>query len=136
MAIRRGMPPRLATLEYVVEVAKDWTLARFAAAQNSEFVLMPHRFELCGSAIQRHAISPDSPEATSPFDAVRRTPRPTAWSHSAVATILCDCETGTVEHEQEVVEILALDGDDVLAEVAYVIRIVGLPPCLGPFSSP
>ena len=30
---RSGMPPRIATIEYLVEVAKDWTLARFAAAR-------------------------------------------------------------------------------------------------------
>ena len=30
---RSGTPPRIATIEYLVEVAKDWTLARFAAAE-------------------------------------------------------------------------------------------------------
>ncbi len=130
------MPSRVATIEYVVEVAKDWTLATFVAAESSEFVLLPHRFELCGTAVRRYAVSLNSPEARSPFDAVRRTQRPTAWSHSAVLTVLADSETGTVEFEQEVVEILAMDGDDVLAEAASVIRISGLPPCLGPFWCP
>ena len=136
MAGRGGMPSRVATLEYVVEVAKDWTLASFAAAQSSEFVLMPHRFELCGTAVRRHAISPDSPEASFPLDVVRRVQRPTAWSHTAMATFLADTETGAEEFDQEVVEILAMDDDDVLAEAAFVIRISGLAPCLGPFSCP
>jgi len=40
-----------------------------------------------------------------------------------------------VQYEQEIVEILALDDSDVLAECAFVVRIEGCPPCLGPFSS-
>ena len=130
------MPPCVATIEYLVEVAKDWTLARFAAAQSSEFVLGPHRFELCDGGVRRHALAPDSPEAASPFDAVRRAPTPTAWSHSTVVTLLADSDTGTVEFEQEMIEILAMEGETVLAEAAAVIRIPGLPPCLGPFHSP
>ena len=60
------MPPGIATVEYLIEVAKDWTLARFAAAETSEFVLGPHRFELAGAGVQRYALRPDSPEAASP----------------------------------------------------------------------
>jgi hypothetical protein len=130
------MPPRIATIEYLVEVAKDWTLARFAAAQSSEFVLGPHRFELSGGRVRRNALAPDSPEAASPFDAIRRAPIPTAWSHSTVVTMLADSATGTVEFEQEMIEILAMEGETVLAEAAAVIRIPGLPPCLGPFHCP
>jgi hypothetical protein len=40
-----------------------------------------------------------------------------------------------VQYEQEIIEILALDDADVLAECAFVVRIEGLPPCLGPFWS-
>ncbi len=133
MASKSGMPSPLATLEYVVEVAKDWTLARFAAAQRSEFVLGAHRFELCGTAIRRHPIAPGTPEASSPFDAIRRVDRPTVWAHNAVAIVLADSETGTLAFEEEVVEILAMEDDDVFADAASVIRISGLPPCLGPF---
>jgi len=130
------MPPRIATIDYLVEVAKDWTLARFAAAQSSEFVLGPHRFELLGAGVRRHALAPDSPEAASPLEAVRRAPAPTAWSHSTLVTLLADSDTGTLEFEQEMIEILAMEGDIVLAEAATVIRIPGLAPCLGPFHSP
>lgn len=130
------MPQRLATIEYLVEVAKDWTLARFAAAQSSEFVLDPHRFELRDGGVRRHALTPDSREAASPFDAVRRAPTPTAWSHSTVVTLLADSDMGTVEFEQEMIEVLAMEGETVLAEAASVIRIPGLPPCLGPFHCP
>jgi hypothetical protein len=133
---RSGTPPRIATVEYLVEVAKDWTLARFAAAQRSDFVLGPHRFELSGAGVRRHALAPDSPEAASPFDVVRRAPTPTAWSHSTLVTLLADSDTGTVEFEQEMVEVLAMDGEMVLAEAAAVIRIAGLAPCLGPFHCP
>ena len=133
---KSGTPPRIATIEYLVEVAKDWTLARFAAAQSSEFVLGPHRFALRDGGVRWHALAPDSPEAASPFDAVRRAPAPTVWSHSTLVTLLADSDTGTVEFEQEMVEILAMEGEMVLAEAAAVIRIAGLPPCLGPFQSP
>jgi hypothetical protein len=122
-------------LEYVIEVAKDWTLARFAAAQASDFALPPHRFELCGNTVQRHAIPPRSPEGRSPLDAVRRTQRPTAWIHSTVLTVLAGSETDPVQYEQEIVEVLALDDADVLADCAFVVRIEGFPPCLGPFWS-
>jgi hypothetical protein len=130
------MPPRIATIDYLVEVTKDWTLARFAAAQSSEFVLGPHRFELRGARVQRYALAPDSLEAASPLEAVRRAPAPTAWSHSTLVTLLADSDTGTLEFEQEMIEILAMEGNVVLAEAATVIRIPGLAPCLGPFHSP
>jgi hypothetical protein len=133
---RSDAPPRIATIEYLVEVAKDWTLARFAAAQSSHFVLGPHRFELSGADVRRRALAPDSPEATSPIDAIRRAPTPTAWSHSTLVTLLADSETGTLEFDQEMVEILAMEDEIVLAEVAAVIRIPGLAPCLGPFHCP
>jgi len=129
------MPSGVSTLEYVVEVAKDWTLARFAAAQADDFVLAPHRFELCGNTVHRHAIPPRSAEGRSPFDAVRRTRQPTAWSHSAFLSVLAGSDSDPVHYEQEIVEILALDDDDVLAECAFVVRIEGFPPCLGPFWS-
>jgi hypothetical protein len=130
------MPSRIATIEYLVEVAKDWTLARFADAESSEFVSGPHRFELTGGGVRRHALAPDSREAASPFDAIRRALTPTAWSHSTVVTLLADSDTGTVEFEQEMIEILAMEGETVAAEAAAVIRIPGLPPCLGPFHCP
>jgi hypothetical protein len=47
--------------------------------------------------------------------------------------ILIDTETGTVGYEQEIVEVLAVDGHDLLAEAAFVARAPGLPPCLGRF---
>jgi hypothetical protein len=125
--------PHLGTLEYVVEVAKDWTRARFAAAQTAEFALAPHRFELLGAAVRRRAVSPASPEGQSPFDAVRRVRNPTAWAHGTVVTLLADCDAGTAQYDQEAVEILAMQGTDVLVECAFVVRIDGLPPCLGRF---
>jgi hypothetical protein len=133
---RSGTPRRIATIEHLVEVAKEWTLARFAAAEHSEFVLVPHRFELWGAGVRRHALSPGSLEAASPFDAIRRAPRPTVWSHSTLVTLLAESHTGAVEFEQEMVEILAMDDEVVLAEAAAVIRIPGRAPCLGPFSCP
>jgi hypothetical protein len=33
------------TVEHLVAAAKQWTLARFAAAQSSGFVLPAHRFD-------------------------------------------------------------------------------------------
>jgi hypothetical protein len=133
---RSGTPARIATVEYLVEVAKDWTLARFAAADHSEFALVPHRFELWGGRVRRHALPPDSREAASPFDAIPRAPRPIVWSHSTPVTLLADSHMGTVEFEQEMVEILGMHDETVLAEAAAVIRISGHAPCLGPFHCP
>jgi hypothetical protein len=121
------------SLEQVVQLAEQWALAQFAAARTTGFALAPHRFELHGGAVRCHAIPAKSPEAQSPFDVVQRTNMPTVWAHSAVLTVLSDSDTGTDEHEEEVVEILAMDGSDVFAEFAYVIRIPGFPPCLGRF---
>jgi hypothetical protein len=129
----RRMQPQVGTLEYVVEVAKDWTNARFAEAHTADFALAPHRFELFGAAVHRRAISPLSLEGQSPFDAVRRVEHPTAWAHGTVLTMLADSESGTAQYDQEAVEILAMEGTDVLVECAFVIRVGGLPPCLGPF---
>ncbi|MBV8990782.1 MAG: hypothetical protein JO372_19700 [Solirubrobacterales bacterium] len=53
-----------------------------------------------------------------------------------MVTVLADLESTTVAVEQEVVEVLAVDGDVVLAEAAAVVRIPGLPPCLGAFEAP
>jgi hypothetical protein len=131
----KQMQTRLGSLEELVEVAKRWTLTRFALARKSHFALDPVRFELWGGVVRRHAISPESLEGRSPFDAVQRTSRPTVWAHGAVMTVLSDSDTGTVEYEQEVVEILAMDASEGFAEFAYVIRIPGLPPCLGPFQA-
>ena len=124
-----------APLRQTVRAAERWAVARFAIAQTPDFALAPHRFELLGGAVRRRAVSPGSAEGRSPLEAVERANWPTAWAHSAVITVLCDSEAGTVEYEQEVVEILAMDGSDVLAEYAYVARIPGFPPCLGPFQS-
>jgi len=129
------MPSGVGTLEYLVEVAKDWAVARFADAQTSDFALEPHRFELRGAAVRRYPVSPDSLEGRSPFDAVTWARRATAWAHNAVLTLIADGEIGTDHYEQEVVEILAMENTDVVAECAYVVRIDGVPPCLGPFWS-
>jgi hypothetical protein len=128
-------PSGLASLQYVLEVAKDWTVASFAAAQHCDFVPAPHRFELCDHAVRRSAVSAHSPEARSPLEAVRTTAQPTAWTHCTLATVLVDTEDGTVAREQEVIEILAMDDSDVLAEVAFIVRIRDVPPCLGRFWS-
>jgi hypothetical protein len=136
MTGRSGTPSRIATIEYLVEVVKDWTLARFAAAETSEFVLVPHRFELRGARVRRRALAPGCREAASPLDAIRRAPIPTVWTHSTLVTLLAESASRTVEFEREMVEILAMDGATVFAEAAAVIRIPGLAPCLGRFHSP
>ena len=128
--------PRIAEIDYLVEIAKDWTVSSFACAQKSGFTLTPHRFELTGTCVRRSRLKPGSLEAASPLDAVPEVSHPTAWSHGTVVTVLADLESTTVAVEQEVVEVLAVDGDVVLAEAAAVVRIPGLPPCLGAFEAP
>jgi hypothetical protein len=58
------------------------------------------------------------------------------WSHSTVVTLLADAGADTLEFEQEVIEILAMEGEAVLAEAAAVVRVPGLGVCLGPFHGP
>ena len=128
--------PRVAEIDYLVEIAKDWTVSSFACAQKSEFTLMPHRFELTATGVRRRRLKPGSLEAASPLDAITDVSNPTAWSHGTVVTMLVDLESTTAAVEQEVVEILAVDGEVVLAEAAAVVRIAGLPPCLGAFEAP
>jgi hypothetical protein len=78
-------------------------------------------------------VASGSAEAQSPLAVAEQTNRPTAWCRGDVTMILIDTETGTVAYEQEIVEVLAVDGGDLLAEAAFVARAPGLPPCLGRF---
>jgi hypothetical protein len=126
----------MAEIDYLVEIAKEWTVSCFASARSSQFMLAPHRFELTETGVRRRHVKPSSVEAESPLDAVVDVSHPTAWSHGTVVTLLVDSGPATSAVEQEVVEILAVDGEVVLAESAAVIRIPGLPPCLGAFGAP
>ncbi len=129
-------PAGVATVEYLVRVAKAWTRSRFAAAQSSQFELAAHRFELSAAGFRRVTLPDGSPEANGPLDAVARVSAPTVWSHSTVVTTLADSGADTLEFEHEVIEILAMDGEAVLAEAAAVVRVPGLGVCLGPFQRP
>lgn len=124
--------PLLGTLDYLAEVAKDWARHRFAAASRSDFALTPHRFELRGTGVRRRRVPASSPEAASPLACAPAT-RPTAWCRTDTILVVSDTETGTISYEQEIVEVLALAGDELLAEAAFVARMPGLPPCLGRF---
>jgi hypothetical protein len=128
-------PPLVGTLDYLAEVAKDWARQRFANAQRGDFTLPPHRFELRGDRVRRRRIRPSSPEAHSRLAAPGDTIRPTAWCHAAILTLLTDTGTETIAREQEIVEVLVSDGDEIIAEAAFVARIPGFPPCLGRFRS-
>jgi hypothetical protein len=134
MSLEQGqIPPLLGSLDYLAEVAKDWATHRFATATRSDFTLAPSRFDLHRHGVRRRQVPPGSTEALSPLAVANATTRPTAWCRADVTTVLIDTETGTVAYEQEIVEILAIDGDDLLAETAFVARAPGLPPCLGRF---
>ena len=130
------IPPLLGSLDYLVEVAKDWATHRFATANRSDFTLAPSRFDLHRHGVRRRQVASGSAEAESPLAVAEQTSRPTAWCRGDVATILIDTDTGTVGYEQEIVEVLAIDGDELLAEAAFVARAPGLPPCLGRFQPP
>jgi hypothetical protein len=134
MSVEHGqIPPLLGSLDYLAEVAKDWARHRFATASRSDFALATSRFDLHRRGVRRRRVASGSAEAESPLAVAEETTRPTAWCHGDVTMILIDTETGTVGYEQEIVEILAVDGDDLLAEAAFVARAPGLPPCLGRF---
>lgn len=128
-------PSWTAEASYLVEIAKDWAVSRFASADKSDFILGTHRFELSDTGVRRHRVKPGSPESVSPLDAVAQPSAPTAWSHSTFVTLLVDSGSTTTAVEQEVVEVLAVDRDGVLAVSAAVVRIPGLAPCLGAFGS-
>ncbi len=127
--------PRIAEIEYLLEIAKDWSAACFASAQGSDFTLAPHRFELTSTGARRCRLRRGSPEAVSPLAVMDDLTEATVWSHTTVVTLLVDfhSDSTTTAIEQEMVEVLAVDGELVLADAAAVIRIPGLPPCLGPF---
>ena len=125
----------LNTLGYLTEVAKDWVTSSFAATADSDFVLAPHRFELTGSTVRRQSVSPGSPEATDPLPSADEIDGAVAWARRQTMTLLVDSPSETVAIQQEIVEILAVDGDEIAAEAACVVRITDLPPCLGRFWS-
>jgi hypothetical protein len=126
--------PRLTTLDYLAEVAKDWAMSRFAAAEDSDFKLAPHRFDLNGSTVRRHPVARHSREAADPLTFASKWQTPTAWARSDMVVLITDCEDGeSVAYQQEIVEIIGVEEDDVLAQAAMVVRIPGLPPCLGRF---
>lgn len=127
------LSPRAAEIEYLAEIAKDWAVGCFASAQSSAFRLAPHRFELIETGVRRRRVRAGSPEAVSPLVAIAELKHPTVWAHGTTVTILVDSGSTTVAIEQEVVEILAFHRDLVMADAAAVIRIPGLPPCLGAF---
>jgi hypothetical protein len=129
----RNPAPLLGTLDYLAEVAKDWAQHRVAAAKRNDFVLPGHRFELRGTRVRRRRIPPGSPEAESPLAFATTTTGPTAWCRADTTLVFSDTETETVVYEQEIVEVLVVDGDELLAEAAYVARMPGFPPCLGRF---
>jgi hypothetical protein len=129
----RQMPPLLGSLDYLAEVAKDWARHRFAAANRSDFTLAPARFDLHRQGVRRRRVASGSTEAQSPLAVAKQTSRPTAWCRSDVTMMLIDTDTGTVGYEQEIVEVLAVDGDELLDEAAFVARAPGFPPCLGRF---
>ena len=134
MSLEQGKtPPLLGTLDYLAEVAKDWARYRFATAKLSDFALAPCRFDLYRDGARRRQLRPSSPEAESPLAVAEHLVRPTAWCRSDVTLILIDTETETVGYEQEIVEVLAVDGDELLVEAAFVARMPGVPPCLGRF---
>jgi hypothetical protein len=122
-------------LGYLAEVAKDWVNSSFAATDDAQFTLAPHRFELAGATVRRRSLPAGSPEATDPLPCSAPASGAVAWARSERVTLLVDTDSETVAVEQEVVEILAVDGEDILAEAACVIRISDLPPCLGRFWS-
>jgi hypothetical protein len=134
MSLEQGqMPPLLGSLDYLAEVAKDWARHRFATASRSDFTLAPSRFDLHQHGVRHRRVASGSAEAESPLAVAEQTGRPTAWCRGDVTLMLIDTDTETVGYEQEIVEVLAVDGDELLAEAAFVVRVPGLPPCLGPF---
>src|SRR5690242_21292338 len=96
--------PRLATLDYLAEIAKDWAVNSFAEAADSDFVLTPHRFEFENPAVLRRPLARSSPEAANPLGFAADTDGPVVWARSDIVTLLADTPSGSVAYEQEIVE--------------------------------
>ena len=106
----------------------------FAAAKDSEFTFTAQRFSMDGSTVRRRRVPRQSPEAADPLTFARKRQTPAAWARSDTVVLIIDCEDGeSVAYQQEIVEIIGVEEDDVLAEAAMVVRIPSLPPCLGRF---
>jgi hypothetical protein len=133
MSLEQGQTPLLGSLDYLAEVAKDWVRYRFGTARRSDFTLAPCRFDLHPQGVRRRHVPPNSAEAESPLSVAAQHTQPTAWCRADVTMRRVDTSTGTVGYEKEIVEVLAVDGDELLAEAALVPRAPGLPPCLGGF---
>ena len=133
MSLEQGQTPLLGSLDYVAEVAKDWARHRFGTARRSDFILAPFRFDLHRQGVRRRRVPPSCAEAQSPLSVAAQITQPTAWCRADVTMRCVDTSTGTVGYEQEIVEIVAVIGGEVLAEAALVARAPGLPPCLGGF---
>lgn len=134
MSVEHGQtPPLVGTLDYLAEVAKDWARYRFATAKRGDFTLAPCRFDLHRNGARRRQLQPASPEAESPLAVAEYMRQPAAWCRPDVILVLIDTETETLSYEQEIVEVLAVDGDELLVEAALVARMPGFPPCLGGF---
>jgi hypothetical protein len=125
--------PRLATLDYLAEVAKDWVVSSFATAVSSDFAPAPHRFEFDDPIVRRRQLPRSSPEAANPLGFAGDTLEPVVWARSDTVTLLADTTSGSVAYEQEIVEILGVHEDDVFAEAALVVRIPDFAPCVGRF---
>jgi hypothetical protein len=128
--------PHVSTVDYLVEVAKDWVAGAFAGAQDSDFALPPHRFELDGHAVRRRRLSRHSREAANPLGAAGCPPEAVTWARAQVVTLLADSAEGCIAYEQEIVEILGVEDGDIVATAAFVVRIPGFPPCLGRWDAP
>jgi hypothetical protein len=128
--------PHVSTVDYLVEVAKDWVAGAFATAQDGDFALPPHRFELDGHAVRRRRLSRRSREAVNPLGAVAGPVEAVTWARAQIVTLLADSDEDCIAYEQEIVEILGVEDGDIVATAAFVVRIPGFPPCLGRWDAP
>jgi len=55
------------------------------------------------------------------------------WAEHRFASAKRCAECGSVAYEEEIVEVLVVEGDDLHVEAAFVARMPGFPPCLGRF---
>jgi hypothetical protein len=107
---RSRTPSRPATLEYLIATAKDCTRALLASAERSDFALPTHRFEW---AMRESAASGSghAPERLPPVGCRPRESLRGRVVRGVLVTVLADSDLGTPEFEQELVEILTMEGD-------------------------
>jgi hypothetical protein len=123
----------MSSINLVAEAAQEYATDCFASTADHDFRLSAAVFECCGGVIRRvdYWSLPEEDVLHNECGADGYT----AWVMNATVPAQMVDDDGDVHaFEHEVVEIFAIsDTGGLLIGEAAVVRVAGLPPCLGPF---